>query len=573
MPRAIAKYGLDTIFATMRRSYVVASVLIAAFFVAGCRSGATAKDTPTAPGKAAAGKRVENSDWETRAKAHAAFAAGLLRGLNNDMEGLLSYFEKAYDSDPSNFDLAMDVARRRLQAGQIEKAIPILNKAAARPEAPGDIHSMRGIALIQQGKGEEALQAYLKAIEKPPVLPSVFQSVVRMLADRKRGAEAMTILDRSSQDATNGPAYLLDFADLYLLAATTDASLTNRATTNALALLDKARAVNSEDNAVNLRLADRYTALGRIADSEAVLREFQTRAPKNPAAVSRLAEMYLRSGRIPEAATQLEALRKLDPSNPITYYFLGVVALEEKQFEKARNHFERTILLNPGFEPAHGDLAVSLMNLERPSEAIEVLDRARRDFAPSFRVEYLAGVANSQVKNYEESFRRYQAAEALGSTNNPPQTDYRFYFQVGAMLERKGDEARCIEYLEKSLELEPDYDEALNHLGYLWAEKGENLERARAMIEGALKAEPENPAYLDSMGWVLFKLGKHADAVVWLEKANKLIPEPDATLLDHLGDAYAATGRWADARKSWAASIKIEASEKVSKKLSEAAGK
>lgn len=572
MPRTLAKCGLDTILAVMRRSYVVALVVFAALFVAGCRSDATTK-AATAPGKATGNMRVENPDWETRAKAHAAFAAGLLRGLNNDMEGLLSYFEKAYGADPSNFDLAMDVARRRLQAGQIERAVPILDKAAARPDAPGDIHAMRGIALIQQGKGEEALKAYLKAIEKPPVLPSVFQSVVRMLADRKRGVEAMAILDRSSKDATNGPAYLLDFADLYLLAATTDASLTNRAATNALALLDKARAVNSEDNAVNLRLADRYAALGRISDSEAVLREFQKRAPKNPAAVSRLAEMYLRSGRIPEAATQLEALRKLDPSNPVTYYFLGVVALEEKQFERARNHFERTILLNPGFEPAHGDLAVALMNLERTSEAIEVLERARRDFAPSFRIEYLAGVANSQIKNYEESFRRYQAAEALGSTNNPPQTDYRFYFQVGAMLERKGDEARCIEYLEKSLELEPDYDEALNHLGYLWAEKGENLERARAMIEGALKAEPENPAYLDSMGWVLFKLGKHADAVVWLEKANKLIPEPDATLLDHLGDAYAATGRWADARKSWAASIKIEASEKVSQKLSEAAGK
>lgn len=554
------------------RLAVSAVLAVALFFVAGCKSG-NSTHTRTKTGSGSATNTLSGADWESRAKAHAAFAAGLLRGINNDMEGLLSYFEKAYDSDPSNMDLAMDVARRRLQAGQIEKAMPILDKAAARPEAPGDIHSMRGIALIQQGKGDEALQAYLKAIERPPVLPSVFQSVVRMLAGRKRGAEALAILDRSSKNATNGPASLLEFADLYLLAGVSDPALTNRVTTNAIALLDKARALKSDDAAINLRLADRYSSLGRTADSEAVLRGFQEQAPKNPAAISRLAEMYLRSGRIPEAASQLEALRKIDPSNPMTYYFLGVIAMEEKQYEKARNHFERAILLNPGFEPAHGDLALALLNLERPEDSVAILDRARRDFAPSFRIEYLAGVANAQLKKYDDSFRHYQAAETLGATNQPPLTDHRFYFQVGAMLERKGDEIRCIEYLEKSLELEPDYDEALNHLGYLWAEKGENLDRARAMIEVALKAEPENPAYLDSMGWVLFKLGKPAEALVFLEKANKLMPQPDSTVLDHLGDAYAAAGRWDDARKTWAASVKVEASEKVSKKLNDAAGK
>jgi len=164
----------------------------------------------------------------------------------------------------------------------------------------------------------------------------------------------------------------------------------------------------------------------------------------------------------------------------------------------------------------------------------------------------------------------YQTAEKIGSTNRPPLTDHRFYFQVGAMLERKGDEARSIEYLEKSLELKPDFDEALNHLGYMWAEKGRNLPRARAMIEQALKAEPENPAYLDSMGWVLFRLGKPAEALEWLSKARQRSTEPDATVLDHLGDAAAACGRWDLAREAWSESLRIEPSPAVARKLAEA---
>jgi Tfp pilus assembly protein PilF len=135
------------------------------------------------------------------------------------------------------------------------------------------------------------------------------------------------------------------------------------------------------------------------------------------------------------------------------------------------------------------------------------------------------------------------------------------------MLERKGDEARSIEYLEKALELKPDFDEALNHLGYLWADKGTNLARARAMIEQAVRAEPENPAYLDSLGWVLFKLGRHAEALEWLTKARARLTEPDATVLDHLGDAAAACRRWDLAREAWEASLRVEASPSVRRKL------
>ena len=117
------------------------------------------------------------------------------------------------------------------------------------------------------------------------------------------------------------------------------------------------------------------------------------------------------------------------------------------------------------------------------------------------------------------------------------------------MLERKGDEARSIEYLEKSLELKPDYDEALNHLGYLWADKGINLQRARVMIEQALKAEPDNPAYLDSMGWVLFRRGDLEGAIRYLRKAFAL--RADVEIGVHLGEVLWQAGMQDEARQLW----------------------
>jgi tetratricopeptide (TPR) repeat protein len=490
--------------------------------------------------------------------------------MNGDSEGLLRYFERVTENDLSNHELVADVARRLLQQEKIDRALKLLDRVSARSDTPGELHALHGVALTQAGRPADALKAYLRAAERPPVIVAVYQAVVRILAEDRRTSEALPLLARARNSFAAEPGPLLDIVDLYRVIGAADARLKSQTQAAALEVLAQVRALKPEDPGVSLRLADRYVQLGQADQSEAVLRELQERAPRNPAALSRLAELYLRSGRIPEASRQLEALRKIDPANPVTYYFLGVVALQEKEFERARNHFERAVLLNPALEPAQTDLAVALLSLQRPEDAVAVLDRARKEVPPSFRLEYLSGVARSQLKRFDQALEAYSAAEKLGATNQPPLIDHRFYFQVGALLERKGDEAKSIEYLEKSLELKPDFDEALNHLGYLWAEKGKNLPRARAMIEQALQAEPENPAYMDSMGWVLFRLGRFTEALEWLTKARQRLTEPDATVLDHLGDAAAASGRWDLAREAWAASLTVESSPSISKKLADA---
>ncbi len=87
------------------------------------------------------------------------------------------------------------------------------------------------------------------------------------------------------------------------------------------------------------------------------------------------------------------------------------------------------------------------------------------------------------------------------------------------------------------------------------------------MIEQALKAEPENAAFLDSMAWVLHKQKDHKRALEWMLKALKHSDEPDATLYDHLGDIYAALKRPDEAREAWRKSLEIEASDEVRNKL------
>ncbi len=101
----------------------------------------------------------------------------------------------------------------------------------------------------------------------------------------------------------------------------------------------------------------------------------------------------------------------------------------------------------------------------------------------------------------------------------------------------------------------------------MWAEHDMKLDQARELIEKALKAEPKNGAFLDSLGWVLFKLHQPKQALDYILKACELLEEPDATVFDHLGDIYAALQQPDKAREAWRKSLAVEPNDDVRKKL------
>lgn len=122
----------------------------------------------------------------------------------------------------------------------------------------------------------------------------------------------------------------------------------------------------------------------------------------------------------------------------------------------------------------------------------------------------------------------------------------------------QGDLKKALGILETIYKENPNDIRVNNDLGYLYADHGLNLEQAEGMIRKALATEPENAAYLDSMGWVLFKLGKYEEAAPYLEKAvKKSTGTGDETLYDHLGDVYDRLGQSAKAVEAWKKSIEL----------------
>ncbi len=114
------------------------------------------------------------------------------------------------------------------------------------------------------------------------------------------------------------------------------------------------------------------------------------------------------------------------------------------------------------------------------------------------------------------------------------------YFWLGFLYERENFQNKAIEIWEKGLKINSKYAPILNSLGYTYTIMGVNLERSEEMIRGALEQEPDNGAYLDSLGWIYFKKGNMDKAKEYLEKALNRIADPEIYL--HLGELNISIG-------------------------------
>src|SRR5262249_17047838 len=124
--------------------------------------------------------------------------------------------------------------------------------------------------------------------------------------------------------------------------------------------------------------------------------------------------------------------------------------------------------------------------------------------------------------------------------------------------------------------LEPGNADALNYLGYMLADRGQQLDEAIRLVRRALDIEPNNPNYLDSLGWAYYRRGDYDQAEQFLAPAAQQMPR-NATVQDHMGDILAKRGRWQDAIDAWSRALQAEAGEvnptAVERKINDARGK
>ncbi len=518
-----------------------------------------------------------------------------LSGAGSDparLDKAIEELKQAHKLAPDDAATTASLARALLARGRSGEAATLLDEIPEGRSQPG-LMRLTAEARAKSGRFREAEAIYRELLELDPGDRESQAALVDLYEDQDRLDDALALLQemekRDPENAAIGERITLDFAR-----AGRFGEAEKRARDQA--------SRRPENRSIRRLLASVLFEKADVGGGEKILRDLLKADPDDDAARRALAGELLRERRFGEARPLLEeSLRRAgtDPKNAAERQWaqveLAYLFSLQKDYAAARKVLEPAAVsgsaVNPravrillliardtedfayGLAQAKAALAADKENAEwlgavaefqfrsgdrRP--AAEALDR----LAASKEAERALAAADvyARLKEYASAVR--VARDAVKRFPESPDA----LFRLGSSLERAGNSAEAEKVFSKLLEMRPNDSAAQNYLGYMWADRGENLEKAQILLEKAVGREPRNGAYLDSLGWVYFRMGKLETAQMNLLEAHRREPD-DPTIEEHLGDLSERQGNVARAVSHWerALTLKPEEPDKVRKKL------
>lgn len=263
-----------------------------------------------------------------------------------------------------------------------------------------------------------------------------------------------------------------------------------------------------------------------------------------------LAQLYLEEGHSEPAYRLLQPLIGQDRIPNIAYFLLGAIAQSQGDIDNALLYY-RQVRDGTEFLPARAAAARMLIDDDRLLDARAFLriERMRHDT-------YFGDLVLLEVQLLDDLAMEQEASALLDREITRTPDDTRLLYLRAMRGWEMGDLAAMERDLQQILRTEPNNPDALNALGYTLADLNitERLEEARDLIERAYEVDPDNPAIMDSLGWVYFRLGKLDDALAWLESAYSRLPDQEVSA--HLAEVLHALGRSDEARQAIARAMR-----------------
>jgi len=311
-----------------------------------------------------------------------------------------------------------------------------------------------------------------------------------------------------------------------------------------IAIYDEVLARHPDHHATLLAKADALLALGRVEAATRTLARVEARYPDDVRTLLRIAFIDYQSGKLKAAETRFEAALARQPQQYEVSYFLGVVRRRQGNVAGALEAFERIPEDHERYADARTQIAGIYERQQKYEAALREVARARRS-EPSRALDLYSASLLAKSGKVDAALAQLKAM-----LKDSPE-DAEVLYNIGIIYgeARKVDEA--IRTMQNVLGINPDHAGALNYVGYTWAEHGENLDEAEALIAHALEVRPDDGYITDSLGWVYYMRaqpllagGDLEGARVWLSRAAKELERAakltggDPVVSEHLGDVY-----------------------------------
>ncbi|MCZ6525493.1 MAG: tetratricopeptide repeat protein, partial [Gammaproteobacteria bacterium] len=298
----------------------------------------------------------------------------------------------------------------------------------------------------------------------------------------------------------------------------------------------------SNDFTLRLAYARLLTDARRLDDARRQFEILSVSAPNNIDVLYALGLLYLQSNRLDEAEAYFKRLSNQNKRPNEAFYYLGRIREERKDYKKASIWYQG-VQKGDNYFDAQIRLGLIKAKLGSTDDARKHLRgiQARGEEDKTVLTQAEAELLIDE-KRYEEAMEVYDKALA-GQYNS------ELFYSRAMLAEKMGR----IDILEKDLRTilakEPDHSQALNALGYTLADRTDRHEEAYLLIKRALELSPEDFYILDSMGWVLYRLGRHQEAIEYLRKAMSVRRDPE--IAAHFGEVLWVSGDRKAAKEIW----------------------
>lgn len=318
----------------------------------------------------------------------------------------------------------------------------------------------------------------------------------------------------------------------------------------ARAILEKALRSEPENIQLRLILAEQLMRLNDFRGAEAQFRRVLRKQPDHEDASFGLAMALLQSKRDEAARAVLQPLAENSRWRSQASYYLGLLEVQRKHWDEAVEWFD-AVEGGPLALEAQLNAVAALSAANRYAEAIERLHQLRKRL-PNEALRFYLMEAELLTRRDDQAGAFDVLSQALGELPGRHELLY-----TRALVAERLDRLDVLEAdLTAILQDDPDDANALNALGYTLVDKTSRFHEAQRYLERALELKPEDPAILDSYGWLQYRLGNHESAITYLRRAYERTH--DAEIAAHLGEVLWATGRKEDARAIWRKAMQKE---------------
>jgi len=498
----------------------------------------------------------------------------ILTGENRYTE-VLPYLEKLYEKQPDNLQVLYFLVESYIELNNEDKLIDAYIKILQLN--PDLLDTRLNLAFLYTKKGafSFAENEYRTVLKADPENKKAIFYLTYIYLSKGKTEEALKLFEKLDSRDLLGDEMLEDYA-INLFIENQDPKPVLRRIKDkddlspcleAILLyldgnLDKARRLFEKSVTANPHSIAPYVGLIRIAEQyRNVDMERKWRFV--------LAGNYYNLGMYEKSLKEAVRVEQINPEFTENRYLLGDIYSAIGMTEKAIHEYEYF----KDNTAENGDvfikLGVNYDRLGRHEESIKSFISAIEYFPENDELYYFLGIEYRIIKDYQKAVKAFRKAVELNTKNA------KYFFNLGVSYERLGEIDMAIVYLDKSLQKDDTNPSALNYLGYLLADAGIRLNEAKQYIEKALSIDPENGAYLDSMGWVYYKLSEYEKAREYLESAIAYIDDSDEEnylIYEHLGDVYSKLGMLEQACSTWERALKLKYIVEIQSKIEKVKG-